>query len=50
MEARKAKQLTKDQAYDLLQDLNMFGGLANTWLVGGIMLMDTSVGVVWLAS
>ncbi len=25
VEARKAKQLTKDQAYDLLQDLNMFG-------------------------
>ncbi|PRW56388.1 phosphate acetyltransferase isoform A [Chlorella sorokiniana] len=25
VEARKAKQLTKEQAYDLLQDLNMFG-------------------------
>ena len=34
VEARKAKQLTKEQAYDLLQDLNMFGGLIRMFATG----------------
>lgn len=36
VEARKAKQLTKEQAYDLLQDLNMFGGCTGCFCVSRV--------------